>query len=105
MSARAKWRNSTAFFGESGSASSTRCGEMCGVNKWSILIDTIYRCSVVYLLLDRLRKVSRMWRNGRRAALRTLWEQSRGGSSPLIRTNHRTEQSSTESDSRSNGGD
>jgi predicted HTH domain antitoxin len=28
-----------------------------------------------------------MWRNGRRAALRTLWEQSCGGSSPLIRTN------------------
>jgi hypothetical protein len=27
----------------------------------------------------------RMWRNGRRAALRTLWEQSHGGSSPLIR--------------------
>ena len=27
-----------------------------------------------------------MWRNGRRAALRTLWEKSYGGSSPLIRT-------------------
>src|SRR6056300_1939565 len=28
----------------------------------------------------------RLWRNGRRAALRSLWGNSRGGSSPLSRT-------------------
>src|SRR6056300_849833 len=29
----------------------------------------------------------RLWRNGRRAALRSLWGKTRGGSSPLSRTN------------------
>ena len=28
----------------------------------------------------------RLWRNGRRAALRSLWGQPRGGSNPLSRT-------------------
>ena len=27
------------------------------------------------------------WRNGRRARFRSVWEQSRGGSSPLLGTN------------------
>src|SRR6056300_659171 len=52
---------------------------MCARNKFPLhTIQTLRYC--VYQTQVRL------WRNGRRAALRSLWGKTRGGSSPLSRT-------------------